>query len=454
MSTPGPSHLKAHSGAAASHRKVAEDENFIPFRKRAIISLCAQRLPEEERAAFREFAEILSSLLHHRFRSRIESVKSAYHVLNPSLDMRQVINFDAADREAAQKQLERDLIELAEQANFTRIDDAELQRAFDEKGLIKVKLDVDMDDIDSVMLFSRGQLHRQRTEKQLFGLRSKEIKFLSYGKVLIYVRFKDESHFADRDVDDLPCTPGATIVKLFENVPRHDVEMLFPNVRVGMRTIDKLLIGVPAIVSGIVIIVTRLIASLGLLLLLIAFWLGVRDEEVELNQAALVTIGAGLAAVGGFAFKQFNSFKNRKIQFMKALSENLYFRNLDNDTGVFFHLLDAAEEAEVKEAVLAYHFLRASDRPLTAEELDERIESWFTDAFDSRFDFDVEDGIRKLREFDLIEESNEGQFTAVELSEGKRRMSAMWDELFQYEQVDSAELSSPRSSTIQQASPG
>jgi hypothetical protein len=65
-------------------------------------------------------------------------------------------------------------------------------------------------------------------------------------------------------------------------------------------------------------------------------------------------------------------FKNRKIQFMKALSENLDFRNLDNDAGVFHFLLDAAEE-EVTEEVLAYHFPRTAARPLTAAELDRRI---------------------------------------------------------------------------------
>jgi len=37
---------------------------------------------------------------------------------------------------------------------------------------------------------------------------------------------------------------------------------------------------------------------------------------------------------------------------------------------VFHHLLDAAEEEEVKEAVLAYHFLRTAAGPLTAAELD------------------------------------------------------------------------------------
>ena len=37
---------------------------------------------------------------------------------------------------------------------------------------------------------------------------------------------------------------------------------------------------------------------------------------------------------------------------MKALSDNLYFKNLDNNAGVFHHLIDAAEEEEVKEAIV------------------------------------------------------------------------------------------------------
>ena len=163
-------------------------------------------------------------------------------------------------------------------------------------------------------------------------------------------------------------------------MPRADLEMLFPNARVRMRLIDKLLIGVPAVVSGVIMVVTKLVASLIPVLLLLGFWLGAREEPVELNQGQLVALGAGLMAFGGFLVRQFTKFKNRKIQFMKALSENLYFRNLDNDAGVFHHLLDAAEEEEVKEAVLAYHFLRTAERPLTAAELDRRIEDWFVRA--------------------------------------------------------------------------
>src|SRR3712207_8715653 len=47
-----------------------------------------------------------------------------------------------------------------------------------------------------------------------------------------------------------------------QDVPRADLEMLFPNAQVRMRSIDKLLIGVPAVASGIIVIATKLIAAL------------------------------------------------------------------------------------------------------------------------------------------------------------------------------------------------
>ena len=57
--------------------------------------------------------------------------------------------------------------------------------------------------------------------------------------------------------------------------------MVFPNVQVRMRLFDKLLIGVPALISGVIVIVTKLLATFGLLLLLLGFWLGTRDTRAH-----------------------------------------------------------------------------------------------------------------------------------------------------------------------------
>jgi uncharacterized protein DUF3754 len=409
-------------------------ERFIPFRKTSIVTMCADDVPAHERESFRAFVELLASLLHHEFRARLEALKDAYYPFDPDTDTRRTVELDPSERPTALQRMVDDLTALAEDANFERISPDDLDRAFVEESLMKVRLEADFDDFEHVVFYRRGVQTRQEQVKDLFGLRRRTIEFTNYAKVLVYVKFKDAAHFVakGKDPDDLPFRPGSTIIKLFQDVPRADLEMLFPNARVRMRLFDKLLIGVPAVVSGIIVVVTKLIAALIPLLLLLGFWLGVRREPVQLNQGQLVALGAGLMAFGGFLVRQFTKFKSRKIQFMKALSENLYFRNLDNGAGVFHRLLDAAEEEEVKEAVLAYHFLRTAGRPLTATELDGRIEDWFARRWEAVLDFEVEDGVGKLRKLRLVEEDGQGRLTAVTLDEAKRRLDELWDNLFAY----------------------
>jgi len=208
--------------------------------------------------------------------------------------------------------------------------------------------------------------------------------------------------------------------------------MVLPNVEVKMLRIDKVLIGVPAFFSGVAVIATKLVSSLVVLLLLIAVWLGIREDAGPIEPAELATMGAGIFAFAGYVVRQVSKFKNRKIQFMKALSENLYFRNLDNDAGVFHHLLDAAEEAECIEAVLAYHFLRTAEGPLTLAELDRRVEAWLNKRSDNRVDFEVHDGVGKLRRLGLVEEDEPERLSAVALAEAKRRMDRIWDDIFTF----------------------
>ena len=192
---------------------------------------------------------------------------------------------------------------------------------------------------------------------------------------------------------------------------------------------DKLLIGVPAVVSGGIVLTTKLGASLVLLGSLFGYWLGVSSKPVELNQAAVLALLAGAAALGGYLWKQFNNFKNRKIRFMQALTQNLYFKNLDNNAGVFYRLANDAEEEESKEAILAYYFLLASSAPLTRGELDQNIETWFESEWNSRVDFEIDDALHKLVTLGLVEKSGD-KLGAVPVDQGIRILDQRWDNYF------------------------
>ena len=409
---------------------------FIPFRKADVVQMCINdsRLSASDQNSFREFCRILESLIHFEFHHQAEKLKDCYAPFNPDADTRSIYTYSMEEKVRLQKKLVEALNAILNAANFKKITEADLEEALQEESLFKIRLRVDFGDFEEVLFFRRGESTKQEILIKLFGLKKEPFKFTNYERVVMYIKFKEKDYFKAKKPKSLYFTPGSTIIKLFQNVPKADLEMLFPNSEVRMKTIDKLIIGIPAAVSGIAVVATKLGASILLIVAVISFWLGLREKEVNIEQQHLVALSLGLATLGGFLFRQINKFKNRKIKFMKALSDNLYFKNLDNNAGVFHHLIDAAEEEEFKEAVLAYYFLLTEDRDLTKTELDDTVERWFTNKHNCRVNFEIDDALRKLERWELV--SHDGNIIrSKNLNDAKQKLDSIWDNFFTYHQA-------------------
>jgi hypothetical protein len=398
---------------------------FIPFRKTDIVQMCLQedRLAGKE-SEFKQLCQMLSSVFHFEFHKLVESLKDNYAPIDPDADTRN-INSDTPS-------IERDFVEelnvLLEKANYERVSEEELNSALTEASLFRIRLHVDFDEFSEVLLFCRGVSQRQETLSSFFGLYKKTIDFTNYDRVVLYLRFRDDLK-PGKAQQSIP-KPGTTLLRLFQNVPRADLEMLFPNTAVRMRLIDKLVIGIPAAISGGIVFTTKLGASLVLVGSLLGFWLGMSSEPVELNEGTLLALMAGIAALGGYLWKQFNSFKNRKMRFMQALTQSLYFKNLDNNAGVFHRLANDAEEEENKEAVLAYYFLLENSQAMKKEDLDKKIEHWLSDKWQCQVDFEIDDALEKLMTLNLVTEAD-GEYRAVSIQQGIKNLDQRWDDYYQ-----------------------
>lgn len=411
---------------------VADAGHFIPFRKADLVQTCLQDpwLPEDQRARFRHWAALAAALLHHEFHDLLERLKDAFDGLQSDAATLPSPVPPAARR--SQESLASLMQQLLVAANYQPITREDLEQALQEASLFEVRLAVNFDDFDELVFYRRGVRQKTETVRRWFGLRSRTIEFSSYDRVLVYARFKPDAHFAAQRRGELLFTPGATVLKLFQNVPKADLEMLFPNTEVRMRLQDKLLIGVPAAVGSIAMVATKLSSTILLLGALLAFWLGMRDEPVRIDQAALLTLAAGLGTLGAYLFRQFGKFKNRKIRFMKALTDNLYFRNLDNDAGVFHRLLDEAEEEECKEVLLAYFALLTAAEPLSEAQLDRRVEHWFRERWGAVVDFEVDDAVTKLRRWGLVVDGNNGRMSTLPLDQALALLDSRWDNLYEF----------------------
>ena len=414
---------------------------FIPFSKHEIVRMLARdgRFGASDQAKFEAMCRVLESTFHFEFHAQLEALKDAYRPFNPDERGARARCESPEALASSERELVERLTQLLDDANYEPVSSADIEQALAQQSLFRISVDIDFDAFASQLLFWRGETIGRATVAR-YRFWKREIDVPTYERVVLFVRFKDAEHFQTRKRSELQFEPSSVVLKLFKNIPKADLEMIFPNTRVRMSTRDKLWIGVPG-VAGILWMLfktgTALVAAFSIIWLLAkgAVAPGASRYPAPEEMAAIVAALVALGALAAYVWRQWSAYTNRKILFMKTLADSLYFKNLDNNAGVFFHVVDAAEEEECKEAFLGYYFLAHAPAGLTQQALDEQVERWFSEVHATELDFEVDDALDKLRALDLVVVEGTGEsavYRVVGLDEACRRLDVRWDNLFRY----------------------
>ena len=422
MQPAAPGGVTAHAG---------ERGNFIPIRKADILDALVERgtfADDGQREQFRQICKMLAAVYHYEYFDRLEKLKHAYYYFNPELSAHAKFTPDAVDR--AYAELIESLTAVLKGANFVEVPHEEIERAHRESVEVTVEIRTPLDDFRDVRFFRRGQ-HRDSFEVPYwFGWRTKTVDAVVYDDVVLFVALKPDARDVHKSWRSLQrrIRPGSVLIKYFRNIASSDLNALFPNVQIVMSMWDKLFLGVPAIAGGIPILL-NLASTVTVLFLVIGFYLGIsatlQDDEMKGALAAT----SGLVALGGFIMRQWVKYQRQSLMYQKQLTDNIYFRNVNNNAGIFDYIIGAAEEQECKEAFLAYYFLRRG--PLIQGDLDARIEAWLKDAFDLAVDFEVDDALAKLDRLGLLRRDGE-RISVPPPQDALARLDTVWDNYFQY----------------------
>ena len=411
----------------------ADRDQFIPVRKTDILDALVEHGPlasEAEREQFRQVCRLLAAIYHYEYFARLERLRDDYYYFNPEFDPHGRID------EATLKRTYDDLVEsltgVLKGANFVELTHDEIGRAHSERPTTRVQVKAPLHDYREVRLFRRGH-HTEVTEtKEWFGLRKRSLETMVYDDVVLFVAMKSgiASKRSRKRLVRRRRRPGSVLIKYFRNIARADLHTLFPEVRVVMSMFDMLFLSGPALLGGIPILL-KLATTLTVLFVVIGFYLGVesgvKDEEMKAAFAAIT----GLFALGGFMMRQWLRYHAQSLKYQKELTDNIYFRNVNNNAGIFDYIIGSAEEQECKEAFLAYYFLRTAAVPPTKPELDEHIERWLREAFGVDIDFEVDDALAKLDRLGLLKRNGE-RLSAPPPEEALARLDEMWDNYFQF----------------------
>ena len=417
--------------APIAHHTAADGlDEFIPIRKTDILAALAEQgafASEDDRNKFRQLCRMLGSIYHYEYFELLEKLRDDYYYFNPQIDPHAGIS--AADHHKAYDELLASFIKVLKGANFIEVPHAEIEHAHSRRAVLPVEVKAPLDDYREVRFFRRGH-HKEVVEvSDWTGLRKRQVEADVYDDVVLFVAMKPQTNGAPKRaikrLNRRKLRPGSVLIKYFRDIASADLNALFPNIQVVMSAKDKLMLGVPALAGGIPILL-NLYATITVLFVVAGFYLGVsaavEDSQFKTALAALT----GLVALGGFIMRQFMKYQRQSLKYQKELTDNIYFRNINNNAGIFDYIIGAAEEQECKEAFLAYHFLHVAAAPLMQDDLDGRIEQWLMKTFGVDLDFEVDDALAKLERLGLLQRDGK-RLSVPPLDKALVQLDHVWD---------------------------
>jgi len=405
-------------------------EHYIPFNKEFLLEQQIASFSDNQKKTedFKKLFDIIEHYYHYEAFNLNRNLKQNYALFDPDLSEKEREGFIEKSDFSIFKET---LLNVLEQGNYRRVEQESLEKAFKDSDLIGLKLSIDFNAFKDYELYVRGH-HKAKERVTKYVFWKKEIEIEYYDRVMIYLNYNEADYLSKKKVKlgKMPVDPGSIVLKIFKRVPKNDLETIFPNAIPKMSTTDKLLLWVPGIFGGISLLSAKVIPAL--INMYGAYETG---EAIDLLNSK-TSLNQGLIALGilsAYCFRQYNNFVNKKIRYSKMLSDSLYFKNLGNNSGAFYSLLNSSEEEVLKETILAYAFLYKSKNPLTSEEIDNQIESWFKTKLNTELDFDVKDALLKLKNIGLGIENN-GKWEVLPLEKALIQIDELWDNAFNYNQ--------------------
>jgi len=396
----------------------------IPFSREEIVRMVLNdgKLKGDENKKFEEFCYLLKSIYHFEFHSELESLKKYYRNFNP--DAQEITQQQKNESELESKCL-ASIKNLLVDANYIEVAHKDLEEALIKEGIFPVSSKVNFDLFDYFKIFYQGQKYGKTRVKSWVPFVKKEVKFDYYGRIILFFKVKNSSDLDAENKYSASGVVGKIYLKYFRNIPKLDLEMIFPDPKPRPKLVHKIQIGIPLIL-GVGIILKEFIID--------PYVRGTSPSPLE--EGLSVAIIGLLVALFGYAYKTYDEYKKTVVSLLNEIAQSLYFKDIGNNEGVLTALVDAAEEEESKEAILAYYFLLQSAKGLTSVKLDKEIEKWLERKHNTKLDFEISDALSKLEKLNILNCVVPGEYTVPSLEETLKHLDSIWDNYFKYSSSD------------------
>lgn len=411
------------------------DEHFLPVTRYALIERLTrpQAWPPDVAKDAQRFFRYLDYWRQQQHAMRLMRLVEAYEPFSPDSDLFVTRQYSEQERREMQARVVAGVHQLVAQANYKIVPrDKVAATILSKESHYGLDLKVDFDAFEELLVCYRGESTtkvKRRNLKRFF--RKEEFAVPIFRRMLVLFKLKPiERHVGDvrrhlelsqedaekqvrRSRAHIPeqIKPDNIYIKIFKNIPKSDVEMVFPNTEVKFRTKDKLWLGV----TGSGALGAGVVGAAG---------------KLALAFSNPVTAAGAIGGLGMVMFRQVMNFMNQKQRYMQVLAQNLYFHAMADNRGAMTKLADRAAEEDFKEEILLYSVLAKEPvRRSELHEVDEAIQTYIERTFGLQVDFELEDALGRLIQDGLVSEGPDGVLTTLQPVAAAAHIDEMWDRI-------------------------
>ncbi len=411
---------------------------FIPVSRPDIIKALtadAYWTNPEQRSHAENVLRLIGMLRQHQSAETLNRMSEIYDPFNPDDETVNIVEASEMERLEKRRMFNSKLKDLVTSANFRELTPDELEEIFEKASPDGVHVEVEFGEYEVRLMFYRGastMRKRKRDARKLF-LKHTEFDVDIFERLFLAIKLKPEEQrirelMQENGIDEkkarkklakmrsmLPpaCSSDHIYIKIFKDIPRFDVEMLFPNIRVKMKYKDKLQLGGSALFGA----ATWAIGTASKLIVAVAI-------------SPVVLAGTLITGVGGIMYAQVRNIFITRDRYRMQLAQSLYFQNIANNQAALALMVDEAEEEDVKEEALLYaHLCQTPTHTSQLENLRIRINAFLFKNFGVDVDFDIHDALTRLIARGLVTQSPAGELRAMPPEEAAPFLRNAWARL-------------------------
>lgn len=411
------------------------DERFLPVTRYALIDRLSnpQVWPPGIAGEAKRFFRFLDYWRKQRHAAALMRLQEAYEPFSPDSDLFVTRHYTEIERRQMLADVLSGVSKLLTQANYILVPRERIaEKIISKESHYGLDLKVDLDTFEELIVAFRGESVAKAQRRKLSRFfRKEEFPVPIFRRMVVLFKLKTpDKHIEDvrahlglsaekaeklvsrarANISD-EIKPGNVYIKIFKNIPKSDVEMVFPNTEVKFRTQDKVWLGITG--GG-------------------ALGAGVFGAAGKLALAFSnpITAAGAVGGIGMVLFRQIMNVMNQKQRYMRVLAQNLYFHSMADNSGAMSELAERAAEEDVKEEILLYSIL-AKERVNRSElrEVDNAIQSYIERTFGLQVDFEIDDALKRLIEDGIVEEDAAGNLVAKPPREAALHIDSLWDSI-------------------------